>query len=40
MAETIPLNPITLPLNQISLIEASAGTGKPTLLVLYISDFY
>ena len=28
MAETIPLNPITLPLNQISLIEASAGTGK------------
>ena len=27
MAETIPLNPITLPLNQISLIEASAGTG-------------
>ncbi|OBX88522.1 exodeoxyribonuclease V subunit beta [Haemophilus haemolyticus] len=28
MSETIPLNPITLPLNQISLIEASAGTGK------------
>ncbi|HHF3422178.1 TPA: exodeoxyribonuclease V subunit beta [Haemophilus influenzae] len=32
MAETIPLNPITLPLNQISLIEASAGTGKTYII--------
>lgn len=37
MAETIPLNPITLPLNQISLIEASAGTGKTyTIGSLYL----
>ena len=37
MAETIPLNPITLPLNQISLIEASAGTGKTyTIASLYL----
>ena len=37
MSETIPLNPITLPLNQISLIEASAGTGKTyTIGSLYI----
>ncbi|HHF2168299.1 TPA: exodeoxyribonuclease V subunit beta, partial [Haemophilus influenzae] len=36
-AETIPLNPITLPLNQISLIEASAGTGKTyTIGSLYL----
>ena len=37
MDETIPLNPITLPLNQISLIEASAGTGKTyTIGSLYL----
>jgi len=37
MSETIPLNPITLPLNQISLIEASAGTGKTyTIGSLYL----
>ena len=37
MTETIPLNPITLPLNQISLIEASAGTGKTyTIGSLYL----
>lgn len=37
MAETISLNPITLPLNQISLIEASAGTGKTyTIGSLYL----
>ena len=37
MAERIPLNPITLPLNQISLIEASAGTGKTyTIGSLYL----
>ena len=37
MAETLPLNPITLPLNQISLIEASAGTGKTyTIGSLYL----
>ena len=37
MAETITLNPITLPLNQISLIEASAGTGKTyTIGSLYL----
>lgn len=37
MVETIPLNPITLPLNQISLIEASAGTGKTyTIGSLYL----
>jgi len=37
MAEKIPLNPITLPLNQISLIEASAGTGKTyTIGSLYL----
>ncbi|PRM16181.1 RecBCD enzyme subunit RecB [Haemophilus influenzae] len=37
MAETIQLNPITLPLNQISLIEASAGTGKTyTIGSLYL----
>ena len=37
MAETIPLNPITLPLHQISLIEASAGTGKTyTIGSLYL----
>ncbi|MCK9005939.1 exodeoxyribonuclease V subunit beta [Haemophilus influenzae] len=37
MAEIIPLNPITLPLNQISLIEASAGTGKTyTIGSLYL----
>ena len=37
MAETILLNPITLPLNQISLIEASAGTGKTyTIGSLYL----
>ena len=37
MYETIPLNPITLPLNQISLIEASAGTGKTyTIGSLYL----
>ena len=37
MAETIPLNPITLPLNQIRLIEASAGTGKTyTIGSLYL----
>lgn len=37
MAETIRLNPITLPLHQISLIEASAGTGKTyTIGSLYL----
>lgn len=37
MVETIPLNPITLSLNQISLIEASAGTGKTyTIGSLYL----
>lgn len=37
MTKATPLNPITLPLNQVSLIEASAGTGKTyTIGSLYL----
>ncbi|OOF58896.1 exodeoxyribonuclease V subunit beta [Rodentibacter myodis] len=37
MKKTTPLNPVTLPLNQVSLIEASAGTGKTyTIGSLYL----
>lgn len=37
MTNPIPLNPVTLPLNQVNLIEASAGTGKTyTIGSLYL----
>ncbi|OOF45567.1 exodeoxyribonuclease V subunit beta [Rodentibacter trehalosifermentans] len=37
MTQLTPLNPVTLPLNQVSLIEASAGTGKTyTIGSLYL----
>ena len=34
------LNAISLPLNQVNLIEASAGTGKPIPLVLSIFVYF